>query len=210
MDMEKILADGQEALKQHPELVHLIQSKQNEKRFTHSLGVAAMALHLAKTYGADPEKALVAGLCHDITKQIPLEEQEKILRDAQYPGDKEFWEQPQLWHAVSGSYVLRGLIGEYPELDEEICTACCLHTVGKPAMSKLEAVVYLADMMEPSRVWNGVEKLRAAADISLEGGVALSYKMTLEHLGKNGVPVHSDAFVAFDYYRPYLKEVQHD
>ena len=210
MDLDKIAAAGEKALAKYQDLVDLIQNRQNHKRFQHSLGVAAMALYLAKKYGADPEKATIAGLCHDITKQMPLEEQEAYLKAKAYPGDTEFWQQPQLWHAVSGSLLLSDLSQKYPQLDPEVCAACRYHTVGKPDMSKLTAVVYLADMIEPNRVWQGVEKLRQAAETDLNFAVALSYKMTLEHLTANQVPIHSDAFVAFEYYRPYLKEEQND
>ena len=84
----------------------ILKQRLNEKRYYHSLCVADEALRLAKKYGANPDKAYLAGLLHDITKNSSDQEHLKIfdsfgliLTDTEKTAKK-------LWHAISGAAYL--------------------------------------------------------------------------------------------------------
>ena len=88
-----------------------VRQRLSEKRFYHSQCVAEEAVRLAVLYGADPEKARLAGLLHDILKDTPAEEQLKILQGfGIMMNDTELANQ-KLWHAISGAAFLEFGLG---------------------------------------------------------------------------------------------------
>ena len=60
----------------------ILKSRLNEKRYYHSLCVADEAKRLAGKYGGNEEKAYLAGLLHDITKNSPDEEHLQIFKES--------------------------------------------------------------------------------------------------------------------------------
>ena len=107
----------------------------DEDRYRHTQGVMYTSAALAMRYGADLKKALLAGLLHDCAKCIPGHT--KIKR-----------KNPSLLHAKLGAYLAKD---KYDIEDEEILMAIRSHTTGRPEMSLLEKIVYIADYMEPGR-----------------------------------------------------------
>lgn len=117
-------------------------------RYEHTVGVTYTACCLAYRYGADPEKARIAGLLHDCAKYIPSEE--KIVMAEQYgiPLSDCRRKNPELLHAPLGAVLARE---QYGVTDDEILSAITWHTTGKPQMSLLDKIVFIADYMEPNR-----------------------------------------------------------
>ena len=120
----------------------------DESRYQHTLGVMYTAAAMAMRYGEDVEKALIAGLLHDCAKCIPgtmkisLCEQNGIeISDIER-------QNTGLLHAKLGAYVARA---EYGVEDEDILNSIKSHTTGRPDMSLLEKIIYIADFMEPGR-----------------------------------------------------------
>ena len=64
----------------------------------------------------------------------------------------------------------------------EIENAIRWHTTGKPDMTTLEKVLYMADYIEPSRDFDGVDELRRLAYTDLDAAMVLGLKMSLEDL----------------------------
>lgn len=60
----------------------IIRERMGDYRFSHSVNVAKEAKKLAKHYGADENKAEIAGILHDITKEMPKEQQLQIIIDS--------------------------------------------------------------------------------------------------------------------------------
>lgn len=119
------------------------------KRYEHTLGVAYTAANLAAVHGADIEKALIAGMLHDCTKCLSHHKQISICKKNHVPlSEMETIENSPLLHAKSGSILARK---EYGIRDEDILNAICYHTTGRPQMSTLEKLIYIADYMEPGR-----------------------------------------------------------
>lgn len=120
----------------------------SEKRYEHTLGVEYTAACLAMRYGADMEKARLAALLHDCAKQIST--QEKLDACARYHLSVSEYEKknPELLHAKLGACFAKELYGVE---DEEVLSAITWHTTGKPDMSLLDKILYIADYLEPNR-----------------------------------------------------------
>ena len=154
-------------------------------RVKHVLGCRDTCVALAKHWGADETDAARAGILHDITKALdgPLQltlcaSYGKILDDF----SKKY---PKTLHALTGSLVAERIFGE----NQQVVSAICSHTTGKPGMNLLETIVYVADYMEPNRDFPGVERLRELAFSDIRAALKLGLEMTLEHLKNQGSEV---------------------
>ena len=116
------------------------------ERYEHSKGVEELAVRLAEKWGADPEKARIAGLLHDSAKNADKEQSLKVIEKMN--AGMEIKASPSLWHGPVGAYLLKD---DYGVCDEEIYDAVYYHTVGKANMSLLTKIIYIADALEPGR-----------------------------------------------------------
>lgn len=160
----------------------------SKKRYNHSLNVSESAVYLAKKYGADPDKALIAGLLHDIAKELPVEEQLKIVEKSPLDVCEIEKKSIPLFHAVAGAELVQSLFGID---DMEIIKAIRYHTVACGNMPKLSAIIYLADLISADRDYKDVNKMRKYADKSLEKAMyeALKFSIT-DSVGKgNTIPL---------------------
>ena len=141
-------------LKQAKELV---RSRLSDKRYEHTLNVKKMAVKLAKIYGEDEERAALAALLHDSAKEISKDEMRELMR--QYPQYAEGGEErpAPVWHGVCAAILART---QWGVTDEAVLSAIACHTAGKPGMTRLDKILYLADMTSAERDWPGVNKLR--------------------------------------------------
>ena len=164
------------------------------KRIPHVLGTEQEAIRLAERYGADVEKARVAALLHDCTKRLDMEEQLALCR--QYGIRLDVLEQQalKLLHAKTGAAIARDVFG----VDDEIYRAIWWHTTGHAGMTLLEKIMYLADYIEPSRDFPGVDKLRAVCYKDLDEGLLMGLEMTIEEMTSMGNPVHHATIEARD------------
>ncbi len=166
-----------------------------DKRFFHSQCVAAEAARLAQRYGADVEKARLAGILHDIMKDTPPEQQLKILRDSGIILTKTQSRNRKLWHALAGAAYLGGALGVS---DEEIVSAVACHTSGKGDMSLLEKTLFVADYISADREYPGVEEMRRAADRSLEEAMVEGILFTVNELMEQRLPVAAESIQAYN------------
>ncbi len=119
------------------------------KRYEHTLSVAYTAANLAAVHGADVEKALVAGMLHDCAKCLSHKKQTALCEKYHLPLSKmEAAKDSPLLHAKAGSVMARITYGI---TDEDILNAISYHTTGRPHMSTLEKIIYIADYIEPGR-----------------------------------------------------------
>ena len=162
----------------------------SERRYHHSLGVAEMAVKLAKHYGADEEKAFLAGLVHDCAKEIPTEEAVKLLQETyRIMPDTMSLQMPRLLHGVLGACIAQSRFGIY---DPEILDAIRYHTTGKAKMSLLSKIVYIADYIEPNRAYRDVETLREMTFQNLEDAMLFAVDFTVRDLVDKGRTIHPD------------------
>lgn len=179
-----------------------IKENLSEKRYIHSLGVAAEAKKLAGKYGADIEKAYFAGLAHDLAKE--LSEEEMRLKLAKYEHEEllDRYSYPLL-HGPVAALILEK---EFSVSDNEILEAVCYHTTGKENMCLLAKIIYLADFIEPNRNFCGVEQARAAAEKNIDEAIILSSGMVIIHTVRKGKEVHPDTVIARNYLLKTNKE----
>lgn len=164
------------------------------KRIPHVLGTEREAVRLAKICGADAEKARIAALLHDCTKKLSMEEQLALCEHYHIELDELERKALKLLHAKTGAAVARDVFGA----DEEICSAILWHTTGRAGMTLLEKIIYLADYIEPSRDFPGVDKLRKVCYDNLDAGLLLGLSMTIEEMTELGNPVHRNTTEARD------------
>lgn len=173
----------------------IIKSKMGDYRYTHSVNVSEEAVRLAKKYGADEEKAAVAGILHDITKELPKEEQLQIMSDGGIILDDIQKEAPKLWHGISGSIYVRNKL----EIDDEdILNAIRYHTTGRAGMSLLEKVIFIADFTSRERDYSGVSTMRKKAKKSLESAMLYGFQFTFKDLTKRELSIHPDELACYN------------
>ncbi|MGE5702687.1 MAG: bis(5'-nucleosyl)-tetraphosphatase (symmetrical) YqeK [Clostridia bacterium] len=181
----------------HADREHLlsqIRSQMNEKRYHHTLGVAQSARELAIRYGADPDKAELAGYVHDYCKCWPIPKLHEYLLRYDMPEDILTGER-ELWHAFVGAMVIQH---ELDVTDPEIIQAVRYHTTGRAGMSLLEKVVCVADYIEPQRSFPGVETIRKLAEQDLDQALAYALGGTITMLIELKKTVHPLTLLAYN------------
>ncbi|WP_017728433.1 bis(5'-nucleosyl)-tetraphosphatase (symmetrical) YqeK [Halalkalibacterium ligniniphilum] len=160
--------------------LQLVKPHLTEHRYTHTLGVVQAATELAERYGAPVKKAELAAIFHDYAKFRDRNEMRALVqttlscKDILDYGD-------ELLHAPCGAYYVEHEIGI---LDEDVLRAICYHTTGRPNMSLLEKVVFLADYIEPGRHFKGVDEVREIAKNDLNEALIASLGNTIGFLSK--------------------------
>src|SRR5690606_34869812 len=141
------------------EALEIVKKQITEHRYKHTLGVMETAIELAQKYGEDKKKAEIAAIFHDYAKFRDKEEMKSIILTQQM--DKELLQyNSELWHAPVGAYLVEK---EVNINDTAILDAIRYHTSGRPGMTLLEKIIYLADYIEPGRHFPGVEEVRDLA-----------------------------------------------
>ncbi len=168
-----------------------------ENRVTHVLGCRDAAVELARQYGENEVAAARAGLLHDITKALDGPLQLTLCSEYDILLSKFSQENPKTLHALTGSLVAEQVFGE----NQAVVTAIRYHTTGRPAMSRLEKILYLADYIEVNRNFPGVDRLRAAAHRSLDEGMLMGLEMTLSQLREQKRQISQNSIDAARYLR---------
>ena len=157
-----------------------LQAALKPERYRHSQGVCSEAVKLAKRYGADENKAYTAGLLHDCAKCLSDERMLKECSDAHIPVSELEARNPHLLHGKLGAYYAQT---RYDIEDDEILSAIRCHTIGKPNMTTLEEILFVADYIEPHRKpLTILPQIRQTAFTDLREAVYLIMKATLDYL----------------------------
>ncbi|MEY8387643.1 bis(5'-nucleosyl)-tetraphosphatase (symmetrical) YqeK [Oscillospiraceae bacterium 38-13] len=166
----------------------------NPRRVPHVLGTEQEAIHLAERWGVDVLRARRAALLHDCTKKLSPAEHLALAERLQVPLDEQERRSPKLLHAKTGAAVAESAFGE----DGAVVDAIRWHTTGRGGMTTLEKVIYLADYIEPTRDFPGVDRLRQACYEDLDAGMLLGLEMTIQEMEKQNAPIHSKTLEARD------------
>ena len=178
--------------------VYRLKKELDKQRFEHTLGVEQTAREMARVFGEDEEKAALAGLLHDCAKCMPLERMVKACR--RVPLDEVTKASKALMHAVAGRCVAETV---YDVTDEDVLDAIRWHTTGRAGMTRLEKIIYLADMIEPNRrPYPGLEALRALCMQDLDGAMHAALRMSLAHVQEQGKTLHPDTLAALMDFEP--------
>lgn len=167
-----------------------------EKRYIHTLGVIESALSLAKEHGVSEEDAGIAAALHDMAKFHDKHEMRAVIVD--HGLDTALLQfHHELWHAPVGAVFAKEKLNI---TNEDILNAIRYHTTGRPGMSDLEKVIYLADYIEPGRSFNGVENVRAVAHEDLDEAMKIALKQSIQFLISKNQPVFPDTLASYNGY----------
>lgn len=175
--------------------MEIIRPRMSERRFIHSVNVSKEAKKLAQLYGADVEKAEIAGILHDITKETSEEEQLQIIADSGIILDDIQKNSSKLWHGLTGSLYIKKNFGI---TDEDILNAICYHTTGRAGMSLLEKIIFIADYTSDERTYKGIATMRKKSRKSLEEAMLYGYKFTFTDLSRRELAIHPDELACYN------------
>ena len=149
-------------------------------------GCEETAARLAVRWGENPEDAAEAGILHDITKKLSTDEQLRLVEKYGIVLDAADIAAPKTLHALTGAWFAREHFG----VPDNIFSAIEWHTTGRPGMTTLEKIVYLADFIEPTRDFPGVERVRALAFADLNGAMIKALQMSMDEVARRGAAPH--------------------
>lgn len=161
-------------------------SSMKPKRIPHTLGCEAEAVRLADRWGADQDEAREAAILHDITKHLDLEDQLQLCRKYDIMTDNVETAEVKLLHAKTGAAVARDIYGA----SQVVHDAIFWHTTGRADMALLEKIIYVADYIEPTRDFAGLDILRSLAYRDLDGAVATGLRMSIDDMSLRGIEPH--------------------
>lgn len=181
-----------------------LKSKLDPMRYEHSLSVSFTCMALAMRYGCDIRQAELAGLLHDCAKRFHDSELiEKCAKHGIELTEAEL-RAPAVIHAKYGAWMAEH---KYGITDPEILSAIACHTTGKPEMSTLDKILYIADYIEPRRdKASNLPEMRRLAFEDLDKTMYEILKGTLSYLKQKGVSVDPMTRRAYDYFNANRKK----
>ena len=180
-----------------------LENELKPDRFDHTLGMAYTAANMAFLYGADIEKALIAGYLHDCAKCMTHEEQIKICEKNDIEITEVERKNHSLLHAKVGMYLART---KYDVYDPEILGAIRWHTTGREDMTLLEKIVYIADFIEPNRrPLENMAEIRKEAFTDLDKCLAHILHDSVIYLKTIGKEVDEATMNAYEFYKKFYK-----
>ena len=165
------------------------------KRMPHVLGTEQEAVRLVRRYGGDETQARIAALLHDCTKKLDMAQQLALCEKYGIMLDELEQKALKLLHSKTGAAIARDVFG----VEDAVYDAILYHTTGKPDMTRLEKIIYLADYIEPTRDFPGVDALRKTVYEDLDKGLLMGLTMTIQEMEEMGNPVHHLTRDARDY-----------
>ncbi|MDP4083439.1 MAG: bis(5'-nucleosyl)-tetraphosphatase (symmetrical) YqeK [Bacillota bacterium] len=174
--------------------LEIVKKQITEHRYLHTIGVMETANKLAQLYGANEKKAEMSAVFHDYAKFRPKEEMKEIILEQGMPEDLLQYNS-ELWHAPVGAFLVEKEVGI---TDPEVLDAIRYHTSGRPNMTKLEKVIYLADYIEPGRIFPGVDEVRQLASTDLDRALIKAIQNTIMFLLKKGQQVYPATFHTYN------------
>jgi predicted HD superfamily hydrolase involved in NAD metabolism len=179
-------------------LTKAMKKVQDARRFEHTLGVEYTAAALAMCYGCDLVHAQAAGLLHDCAKCLSDEKRLAICERYKISMTASEKRSPFLLHAKVGAY----LAGKkYGIKNQDILNAIRNHTTGRPEMSLLEKIIFVADYIEPGRKQApNLEEIRKLAFTNLDEALLIILEDTLTYLKTSGSDIDPTTEETWRYY----------
>lgn len=170
----------------------------DKERYQHTLGVMYTAGSLAMRYEADVKQAMLAGLLHDCAKCIPVEERFQLCDHYGVILNEVEMENPALIHAKLGAAMVQDI---YEIQDNAIIDAIKYHTTGRPNMTLLDKILYMADYIEPNRELPNLRHIRALAFTDISQGLLATLEGSLDYLNALNRTIDPMTEATVQYYR---------
>ncbi|WP_088102547.1 bis(5'-nucleosyl)-tetraphosphatase (symmetrical) YqeK [Halalkalibacter urbisdiaboli] len=176
------------------EALEIVKPHLTKHRYEHTLGVMETAIRLAERFGADKKKTELAAIFHDYAKFRDKEEMRLLVQNVL--SDRLILEYgTELLHAPCGAYYVEHEVGIN---DSEILDAIRFHTTGRPGMTLLDKIIFLADYIEPGRTFPGVEHVRELAENDLDAAVVQAIENTIAFLMKRRQLIFPETVATFN------------
>ncbi len=176
------------------------------RRYEHTLGVEYVAAALAMCYNSSIKNAQLAGLLHDCAKCLSDEKKLAICEKHNISINDTERKNPSLLHAKVGSFLA---MEEYGVNDPDVIYAILNHTTGRPGMSLLEKIIFVADYIEPSRnKAPGLDEIRQLAFADIDAAMIRILGDTLKYLEESGEDIDPMTPKTYYYYCPNTAKQQ--
>lgn len=186
------------------EIEKILEETLTTERFRHTLGVMYTAAALAMKYGANLNEAMLAGLLHDCAKCIPKNEQKNLCKKYHILLTESEEKNPSLIHAKLGSYLAKDI---YEVVDDDVLHAISYHTTGRPSMSLLEKIVYIADYIEPGRKdISNLTFIRKLAFENIDQTILKISENVLQYLESTNTVIDNMTKKTYEFYKQELKK----
>jgi len=191
------------------DIADYLRANLSPDRFAHTMGVVQESVRLAQIYGEDIERACLAALLHDIAKQLPHSELLRFAADHEIYTDEVLLASPVLLHGDIGAVIAHDKFGV---TDKDVLNAVRSHTLGRPNMSLLEKIIFVADVLDagrntdpdvPPHIQTQREKARilACEQYNIDAAVVETLLIKREHTLANGATIHPIANEALAFYQ---------
>lgn len=177
-------------------LLSLLESQLSEKRTNHILGVERMAVRLAAKLGEDVVKCRTSALYHDFAKSYSLERSIGVMERYHVKIDGMERTSTDLLHSKVAAALAKN---KYGIIDEDVLNAITFHTTGRVNMSAVEKIIFVADAIEESRMYDGVEDLRQMAFTDLDLALLEVLNRQIIYLIQKGKIIHPQTLEARNY-----------
>lgn len=165
-------------------------------RYNHSIRVRDTAIDLAKRFGCNVNKAIMAGLLHDCGKYYNKDYLLKQAFEFGIMNDESLINNKHIIHAALGAEIAQK---EYGVEDVEILDAIRYHTTGREGMTLLDKIVYLADYIEPERDFYGVDEVRELTKTNIDLAMIKALEDSISYLLNTQKIIHLDTLRARNY-----------
>ena len=182
----------------------IVKDRLSDYRFYHSVCVSESAKALARRYGADENKAELAGILHDICKEDSLDDQLDIINRAGYSMTELELNNKNCYHQLSSSAYAKVVLGID---DDEILNSIRYHTTGRANMSLMEEIIYLADFISADRKYKDIDIVRQEAEKGKKYGMLYATKHTIKSVIDREIPLHPDTLDTYNWLiKTYFKK----
>ncbi|MCR5458941.1 MAG: bis(5'-nucleosyl)-tetraphosphatase (symmetrical) YqeK [Acetatifactor sp.] len=179
-------------------LTKAMEETQSGKRFQHTIGVSYTAAAMAMRFGTDVDLARLAGLLHDCAKNLEDEKLLKICERNALPVSDIESRNPYLLHGKVGAYLAKE---KYEVTDDDVLNAISWHTTGRPCMSDLEKIIFIADYIEPNRKnAPNLQEVRRLAFEDLDKAMIRILKDTMDYLEGGEREIDPMTLKTYEYY----------
>lgn len=176
------------------EALLIVKKHLTAHRFEHTKGVLSTALELGKKRNLSKKKIELASIFHDYAKFRPKAEMRALIKEKELGND--FLQYgSELLHAPCGAYWVEHEVGIK---DEEVLQAIRYHTTGRPKMTDLEKIIFIADYIEPNRQFPGVEAVRKVAQENLDEACIMALKNTIQFLLTKNQAIYPDTLATYN------------
>ena len=183
-------------IKKYESLLCDVKDKLSKHRSQHCINVAEEAVKLAKLYGENEKNAYIAGLLHDIMKELDKNEMLEYIKSSDKNIEEAELDNSALWHGIASS-----IYAEKIGIDNiDILNAIRYHTVARENMSKLEKIIYLADMVSADRNYPDVDVMRKLTYESLDKAMLYALTYTIKKQSSKSACIPVTTIKAYNYF----------